>query len=562
MEQQRLILFIALSLVLFLIWDAWQREFSPPPPVSTSASPAESRHDSTSAAGTGSAEVPATETRTRAVPAAAPQAESALVKQDQRIRVETDVYRIEIDTVGGDLRIVDLKKYPVSVDQPDQPFRLMKDEPGNLFIAQSGFTLRKGEPELFTAAPNHTTVYRAVQNEYRLAEGEDTLTAVLTWTSPEGVVFIKSYTFHRGSYLIEVAHTIKNPGNREWVGNLYQQLVRTPIPEAEKPRFIYTYTGGVEYSPEDKYNKINFDDMQEAPLNKKVTGGWTAMIQHYFLAAWIPPAELPETFYSRYRPNPDRYTLGMKTNASWRVAPGSEQRISNRLFVGPKLQDTLEAIAPGLELTVDYGVLTILAKPIYIVLKFIHDYLISNWGWAIIILTVIIKLAFYKLSEKSYRSMAQMRKLTPRIQQLKERYGDDRQKLGQAQMELFRKEKINPLGGCLPILIQMPVFIALYWVLLESVELRQAPWILWIRDMSTADPYFVLPVLMGISMFIQQKLNPAPVDPIQARVMMMLPFIFTVFFAFFPSGLVIYWVVNNTLSIIQQWYITRVVIKS
>ncbi len=230
--------------------------------------------------------------------------------------------------------------------------------------------------------------------------------------------------------------------------------------------------------------------------------------------------------------------------------------------MGPKLQDTLEAIAPGLELTVDYGVLTILAKPIYIVLKFIHDYIISNWGWAIIILTVIIKLAFYKLSEKSYRSMAQMRKLTPRIQQLKERYGDDRQKLGQAQMELFRKEKINPLGGCLPILIQMPVFIALYWVLLESVELRQAPWILWIRDMSTADPYFVLPVLMGISMFIQQKLNPAPVDPIQARVMMMLPFIFTVFFAFFPSGLVIYWVVNNTLSIIQQWYITRVVIKS
>ncbi len=558
MEQQRLILFIALSLVLFLIWDAWQREFTLQPVV-----PVVETSQESPMAGS-SADVPVAENASAPANSASymPVAEPVLVKQAQRIHVETDIFRAEIDTMGGDLRIVDLRKYPVSVDKPDQPFRLMKDEAGNLFVAQSGFTLRKSDGVVLSAAPNHTTLFQSVRSDYRLSDNEDQLTVVLTWTSPDGVVFLKSYTFSRGSHLIKVDHTIKNPTAKDWAGNLYQQLQRTPLPESEKPRFIYTYTGGVEYSPEDKYNKVSFDDMEEAKLSKSVTGGWTAMIQHYFLAAWVPPVDTAEIFYSRFKANPSRYTIGMKTENTQRVVAGTEQRFSNELFVGPKLQGVLEEIAPGLDLTVDYGVLTILAKPIYIVLKFIHQYIVSNWGWAIIILTLLIKLAFYKLSEKSYRSMAQMRKLTPRIQQLKERFGDDRQKMGQAQMELFRKEKINPLGGCLPILVQMPVFIALYWVLLESVELRQAPWILWIQDMSTADPYFVLPLLMGISMFIQQRLNPAPVDPIQAKVMMLLPFVFTIFFAFFPAGLVIYWVVNNTLSIIQQWYITRIVIKA
>ena len=284
------------------------------------------------------------------------------------------------------------------------------------------------------------------------------------------------------------------------------------------------------------------------------------MIQHYFLGAWVPAADSNQVFYSRYKADPDRYTLGMKSKQVYVVNAGTQQTINNGLFVGPKLQNELEQIAPGLELTVDYGALTILAKPLFWLLDMIHS-LVGNWGWAIVLLTLLIKLAFYKLSETSYKSMAQMRKLTPRLQQLKERYGDDRQKMGQAQMDLFRKEKINPLGGCLPILVQIPVFIALYWVLLESVELRQAPWILWINDMSTADPYFVLPLLMGVSMFIQQKLNPAPIDPIQAKVMMALPFVFTIFFAFFPAGLVLYWVVNNVLSIAQQWYITRKIVQ-
>jgi YidC/Oxa1 family membrane protein insertase len=278
------------------------------------------------------------------------------------------------------------------------------------------------------------------------------------------------------------------------------------------------------------------------------------MIQHYFLSAWIPDAAEPNLYYTKVLP-PARYVLGL-VGPELTVPPGQTQLFSSRLYVGPKLQDHLAEIAPGLELTVDYGMLTVLAKPIFWLLKRIHD-LVGNWGWAIIILTLLIKLAFYKLSETSYKSMANMRKLAPRLQALKERYGDDRQKLNQAMMEMYRKEKINPLGGCLPILVQIPVFIALYWVLLESVELRQAAFILWLKDLSSPDPYYVLPLIMGVTMFIQQKLNPAPMDPMQAKVMMILPFVFTVFFAFFPAGLVLYWVTNNILSIAQQWVITR-----
>ena len=561
MEQQRLILFIALSLVLFLIWDAWQREINPQPinqPVevtqnsATSAVPS-SQQDKIS-------EVPVSSS-VASSPSMLPfTEEKALVKQAQRIKISTDVFDIEIDTTGGDLRIANLVKYPKKVAEPDVPFQLMKDNDAGLFIAQSGFTLRKSEGKTLNAAPNHTTIYSSEKTRYVMEEDENELNVDIFWKSHEGVEFIKTYTFTRGSYLIKVSHTVNNRSRNDWNGNLYQQLQRTSIPDGEQSKFIHTYTGGVIYSPENKYEKIDFDDIAEKNLSKQVSNGWTAMIQHYFLAAWIPAGETGQEFYSLYKANPDRYSLGMKSSKSYIVTAGAQQTIENNLYVGPKLQNVLEDIAPGLELTVDYGILTILSKPLYWLLDHIHS-LVNNWGWAVILLTLLIKLAFYKLSEKSYKSMANMRKLTPRIQQLKERYGDDRQKMGQAQMELFRKEKINPLGGCLPILVQIPVFIALYWVLLETVELRQAPWILWIKDMSTADPYFILPLIMGVSMFIQQKLNPAPIDPIQAKVMMALPFVFTIFFAFFPSGLVLYWVVNNLLSISQQWYITRKVIK-
>ena len=308
------------------------------------------------------------------------------------------------------------------------------------------------------------------------------------------------------------------------------------------------------YSPEEKYEKIKFDDMQDEPLSRDVKDGWAAMIQHYFVAAWVPPGNETDRYYTRALKG-ERYVMGL-IGQTLQVAPGSEGSAQAQLYVGPKLQHAMKEVAPGLELTVDYGVLTILAQPIFWLLENIHS-LVGNWGWSIIFLTMLIKLAFFKLSETSYKSMANMRKLAPRLKALKERYGDDKQKLNQAMMDMYKKEKVNPLGGCLPVLVQIPVFISLYWVLLESVEMRQAPFMLWIQNLSAPDPYFILPLIMGVTMLIQQKLNPAPMDPMQAKVMMILPIVFTVFFAFFPSGLVLYWVVNNTLSIAQQYVITK-----
>jgi YidC/Oxa1 family membrane protein insertase len=299
--------------------------------------------------------------------------------------------------------------------------------------------------------------------------------------------------------------------------------------------------------------------MTEQKLNIQVSDGWIAMMQHYFLSAWIPPEGLEETYYTNVIDR-NRFIIGM-FSPSVDILPGSNYSFKNDLYIGPKLQDTLGSVAPGLELTVDYGWLTVIAQPIHWLLNKIYD-VVGNWGWAIIVLTILIKLAFYKLSEASYKSMANMRQLTPRLAALKDRYGDDKERLNQAMMELYKTEKINPLGGCLPIFVQIPVFIALYWVLLESVELRQAPFVLWIDNLSAPDPYYVLPLIMGISMYIQSKLNPAPPDPMQAKIMMSLPFVFTVFFAFFPSGLVLYWTINNILSIAQQWYITNAIEKA
>ena len=372
--------------------------------------------------------------------------------------------------------------------------------------------------------------------------------------SPEGVTVTKRYVFQRGSYAVGLQHEVVNHSGVDWHGRQYRQLQRTQVAETGQSSFIYTYMGGVIYSPEEKYEKIKFDDMLDGDLDRTIRDGWAAMLQHYFLGALVPSRGEEDRYYTKTLSNA-RYVIGM-ISPTQTVPAGNTALFETTVFIGPKLQDEMKQVAPGLELTVDYGLLTVLAQPLFWLLKTIHGF-IGNWGWAIVIVTILIKLAFYKLSETSYRSMANMRKLAPRLQSLKERYGDDRQKLNQAMMDLYKKEKINPLGGCLPILVQIPVFIALYWVLLESVELRHAPFILWITDMSSPDPYYILPLLMGATMFIQQKLNPAPLDPIQAKVMMALPVVFTVFFAFFPSGLVLYWVVNNTLSIAQQWVITR-----
>jgi YidC/Oxa1 family membrane protein insertase len=471
------------------------------------------------------------------------------VPGEQRIHVKTDVYDAVIDSTGGDLRQVDLRKYPVSVDQPDKPFRLM-DDGKDFHVAQSALLGAEGSP-----APNHKQQFRAAKEQYTMAKGADTLEVRLNWHNASGLSVDKIYTFHRGSYVIDVNFEIKNGSGKPWSGYVYRQLQRTE-PKTSS-RFIYTYTGGVIYSQDEKYEKIKFDKMKEENLDRTIKGGWAAMIQHYFLSAWIPPADEKANYYSK-APGNDHYLLGM-VSPETTVAPGANETLKSRLYVGPKLQEHLAQVAPGLELTVDYGILTIISKPLFKALELIHS-LIGNWGWSIIIITIMLKALFYKLSETSYKSMAKMRKMQPKLAALKERYGDDKEAYQQAMMKVYKEDKINPLGGCLPMVVQIPVFIAFYWMLLETVEMRQAPFMLWIQDLSTADPYYVLPVLYGMTMLVQHKLNPTPMDPMQARVMMIMPIAFTFFFIFFPSGLVLYWLVNSTLSIAQQWYITRKVI--
>jgi YidC/Oxa1 family membrane protein insertase len=539
MDNPRVLLAIALSFLILLIWQAWMEDYGPAPAPAPQVSESEPQTVDTS-----DADLPTAP--------AAPQAPSSpgestvKLAQGQRVEVRTDLFDAVIDTRGGDLRRVDLLQYPQSRDAGSEPFRLLEESPQQMFVAQSGLRVSDG-PE-----PTHHAEYSVQQTRFELDEASDVLEVPMRWNNGSGVEVTKVYRFRRGSYVIEVDFIVRNESGDTWSGRPYHQLQRTPL--QQESRLLYTYTGGVLYSPEEKYEKIDFDDMSDENLSRDVSGGWAAMIQHYFLAAWVPPADQLQRYYTRALQG-ERYVIGMM-GPSLSVPADAEKTGQMRLFVGPKLQHVMEEVAPGLELTVDYGKLTFLAQPIFWLLEKIYG-LVNNWGWAIVLLTVLIKLAFYKLSETSYKSMANMRKLAPRLQALKERYGDDKQKLNQAMMDMYKTEKINPLGGCLPILVQIPVFIALYWVLLESVELRQAPFMLWLQDLSVRDPYFVLPLIMGATMLIQQKLNPAPLDPIQAKVMMILPIVFTVFFAFFPAGLVLYWVVNNALSIAQQYVITK-----
>jgi len=549
MDNLRLLLFFALALVLLLIYQAWMTDYGRP------VSAPETAQRSVSAP-TGA--VPKTVPDDSSVPNAPVPTASATIgtpppsnqpSSNDFIQVETDLLKLQITPRGGSIVSAWLKDYSVTAEDPTQKFRLFKPTAPNMFVAQSGFL---GDEK--NQLPTHEATFNTTQDSYILGPNQNDLVVDLHWKHPSGVQVRKSYHLERGSYLIRLTQEVSNKTGSALAVRSYEQLQRTELVDPNATRFVRTYTGAVYYSPEDKYKKQSFDEMRDGKLHRIVTGGWIAMIQHYFLSAWIPPNGAIQTFYTNVLDN-SRFIIG-EYSESVTLNNSSTHRFESRLFIGPKLPDTLAAIAPGLDLTVDYGWLTILAQPIHWLLSKIH-FVIGNWGWSIIILTILIKAAFYKLSETSYKSMANMRKMTPRMQALKDRYGDDKQRLNQAMMDLYKKEKINPLGGCLPILVQIPVFIALYWVLLESVELRHAPFALWINNLSAPDPYFVLPLIMGVSMFIQQKLNPAPPDPIQAKVMMSLPFVFTVFFAFFPSGLVLYWVVNNILSIAQQWHITR-----
>ncbi len=543
MGNHRVLLYFTLFFIIYMIWAQWQIEYGPKlePVAVTQAGENTAMIDI--GEGVPDADIVAGDEQTMS------QVIDEAAATSERIKIVTDVLEVEINTKGGDIRRVVLRDYSFTADKPEEKMVLLTDANINYHVAQSGLVSKnKG------TAPSHNAIYHSEQKVYRLAEGKDLVEVPLYWEGENGIKIKKVLTFKRNDYVIDVNYYIA-AGQQSWSGSDYMQITRSRPVEINSNAFIRTYTGGVVYNDEIKYEKYDFDDIAEENLNYQLTDGWLAMIQHYFLAAWLPETGKDNLYFSRYDRTKDHYTMGARTSAIT-IDAGQTGEITSRFVVGPKLQNKLEEIAPGLDLTVDYGVLTIFAKPLFWLLDFFHG-IFENWGWAIIFLTITVKAVFYKLSEMSYRSMARMRKVAPRIKKMKEQFGDDRQAMSKAMMEMYKREKINPMGGCFPILVQMPVFISLYWVLLESVEMRHAPFVLWLTNLTDKDPYFVLPVLMGISMFIQQKLNPAPVDPIQQKVFQIMPFAFTIMFAFFPSGLVLYWVVNNILSITQQYVITK-----
>lgn len=460
------------------------------------------------------------------------------------IRVHTDVYDIQLNLVGGNVVSAQLKDYPESLSDKT-PLSLLSANTQHYYIAQSGLT---NIPQV-----NHLH-YRAAQSTYILKAGQKVLEVPL-YARADNLVIEKVYSFKPDSYEIDVKVQVKNEGSQTWKGALFGQMVRTPPVNSEGIFGHYTtFTGAALSSPQNHYNKQSFSDMQSNPTVIHAKSGWAAMVQHYFIGAWIPTQAGPTTFYSKAY-NSTRYAAGILTQTA-SIAPHQSAYFTAKMYVGPAIAERLDQAAPHLSLAIDYGWLWFISDPIFSVMNWVHSFA-GNWGIAIILVTLLIKLIFYPLSAKSYRSMARMRRLQPKMQQIRERFGSDKQKMSQATMELYRKEKVNPLGGCLPMIIQIPVFIALYWVIVESVEFRQAPFFFWIHDLSAKDPFYILPILMGLSMFVQQKLNPTPPDPTQAKIMMALPVVFTILFAHFPSGLVLYWLANNCFSILQQWWVMR-----
>lgn len=559
MSNPRTLLLMALSMLGLLLWMQWQEDYGPQRDGTDTQTPlavkgeAVLSADVPTTADIGSAAMPTAQ----AGPGEAP-APAQTGPQGERVVVTTDVLRVEIDTRGGSVVVTELLDYPLTQEEPEEKVRLLDDTPGNWFAAQSGLVSVNGN------APDHNAMFSAARLEYSLEPGEQVLEVPLVWQDDSGLTVTKVLTFSRGSYVIAQQQEISNQSTQEWTGNAYRQLQRRPFAVSSKGirgyanTERYSFVGAAWYSPQDKFNKIKYDKFNKDPLQGSFAGGWGAFLQHYFFAAWIPPAEEVDTYSTAVVPDADgeRY-LVRAVAPGMRVAPGETASSSARLYVGPKLQSTLDQIAPGLSLTVNYGVFTVLSKPLHWLLANLHK-ITNNWGFAIILLVLLIKAAFFKLSETQFRSMARMRKLQPRIAALKERLGDDRQKMNQAMLELYQKEKVNPLAGCLPMLVQIPVFFALYWVLLESVELRQAPFIGWIQNLTAPDPFFILPVLNGAAMVATQMLTPmAGMDPTQAKIMRIMPVAFSFMFAFFPAGLVLYWTTNASLSLLQQWIITR-----
>ncbi len=543
LQRTRIFLLVSLFAVGFALFTFWQQEHKALPEQETSAvNAASSQSDipsvTTASVQHSSAATPATN-------------ELPLTKAGELIEIKTDTLSLKVDLNGGDIVRAELLKYPQTLNS-EKGVVLLDRAKGKDYIAQSGLI---GKDELGPDSHAHGRAqYTASAHQFQLEDNQDELKVNLHWQNQEGVKVVKTLSLKRGTYLVDVNYNIHNPKSTVWQGSFYGQLQREHVKEKSNGMFgVQMYQGGALYTPSKPFKKISFQDMQKSPFREEIQGGWAAQVEHYFLSAWVPDAQSTNTYYTRVD-NDNVYNIGAVTPVE--VQPNTSQSWEGRFYIGPEIADVLEKVSPGLNLTIDYGILWPISQLIFWLLKSIYGF-VGNWGWSIILVTLVIKVLFYKLSAASYRSMGRMRLLQPRIELLKERHKDDKQQFSMALMDLYKKEKLNPLGGCLPILIQIPVFIALYYVLLESVELRHAPFMFWIKDLSSSDPYFVLPLIMGATMFLQQRLNPAPPDPVQAKVMMFMPVIFTALFITFPSGLVLYWTVNNILSIAQQWIITK-----
>lgn len=560
MQQLRFFLIAALLFLVLMLWSAWERDYGTGPTASESANGGSQTAQDDSAE-TDRAPSPGSSQPGSRAPATQDGNSQGTDKPDreegERITVSTDLLELEIRESDGAIATARLKKHTVE-DGSDTPFTLMSEE-SPLYIA----TVSVVGPDNDVAwAPGPDAEWSTERSRYRLKDGDDRLVVPMRWQGPDGTQIVRRYVFRRDSYVVHLEHEVTNPSDNARTYYNQTELHREPVSTDQAFLGARSFTGAAISTPEDPYVKYDFSEITGSTDFGMAQDPWIAMLQHYFLVAALPPttadgdgqSSLPEAQPYLDRRGTQR-VAGLYADET-SIASGETAELESRLFIGPKEQGRLDAAAHNLEKTVDYGIFYALSKPLFNVLNWIHGW-VGNWGWSIMILVLMIKILFYKLSEKSYRSMARMRKLQPKMQEIRERYSDDKQRMNQEIMELYKKEQVNPLGGCLPILIQIPVFIALYWVLLESVELRHAPWVLWITDLGSRDPLYILPVLMGVSMFLQQKLNPAPMDPVQEKVMMALPFVFTIFFAFFPAGLVLYWVTNNSLSILQQWVITR-----
>ena len=572
MDIQRTILMIIFGMSLVFLYDNWQKSQGRPsmlsgPTVEQKAVPTPTPGGTAAPAPAGA--VPAAASAP-AVPAPADAgaiaaAPAAAAVPAERVRIATDRLRVEIDPTGAVVARVELLQQTVAPDwtaaglvglvtgkkhDPSAKVVLLESNKNRVYLARTGLTGPAG-----ARLPNHLTPFTPVAGPRELAPGQDSLDVKFEAVAG-GVKVVKTYVFKRGTYAVDVRHDIENVGDAPVTPSVYLQLVRDGNKPEGESALYYTFTGPAVYSEAQKFQKINFGDIEKNKQSHigEAKEGWIAMIQHYFVSAWVPEQGRHREVRTALD-GPNLYSVSTVMPLDT-VAPGATASSKATLWVGPQDQEQLVAIAPGLDLVVDYGWLTFLSKPLFWLLQFLHG-LVGNWGWAIVLLTIMVKAAFYPLSAASYRSMAKMKEVTPRLMKLREQYGNDKQKLNTAMMELYKNEKINPLGGCLPILVQIPVFIALYWVLLASVEMRNQPWMLWVQDLATPDPWFILPVLMMASMWFQYKLNPVPPDPVQAKVMAAMPFIFGVMFFFFPAGLVLYWLVNNCISIAQQWYVTK-----